>query len=119
MRIFAKKQHRNLLTMRPILAKRITLEKTEEGISTVIIPRDSWLERLSVRYLGQPAVFRIKLDTLGSYVIARCTGSHTVAEIAEEIRHEFGEQAEPVLPRLSQFLQMIDSNQWVTWRERE
>lgn len=119
MRIFTKKQHRNLLTMRPMLTKRITLENTEEGISTVIIPRDSWLERLSVRYLRQPAVFRIKLDTLGSYVITRCTGAHTVEEIADEIRHEFGEQAEPVLPRLSQFLQMIDSNQWVTWREHE
>ncbi|MED1662566.1 PqqD family protein [Brevibacillus laterosporus] len=117
--IFTKKKHGNLLTMRPMLAKRIMLGKSEDGISTIIIPRDSWLERLSVRYLRQPAAFRIKLDVLGSYVIARCTGTYTVAEIAEEIRQEFGEQAEPVLPRLSRFFQMIETNQWVTWRERE
>lgn len=117
MGLFTKKQRGNLLTMRPVLVKRLTLEQNEDGISTVIIPRDSWLERLSVRYMRQPAAFRIKLDVLGSYVITRCTGTHTVAEIAEEVRREFGEQAEPVLPRLSQFFQMIETNQWVTWRE--
>ncbi|MFM1651123.1 PqqD family protein [Brevibacillus sp. B_LB10_24] len=104
----------NMLEMSPILRGGLRLE-TNGDSHTLIVPRTSWLERLSVRFLNQPAFFRIQLDDLGSWVIRHCNGSHTVKEIAELVSKKFADKAEPVVPRLIIFLKMVEGNGWIRW----
>ncbi len=70
----------NLLEMSPVLKEGLKLEQKGEA-SVLVIPRNSWLERLSVRLWNQPAAFRVKLDALGSQVLRKCAGQHTVARL--------------------------------------
>ncbi|MCJ8010701.1 PqqD family protein [Paenibacillus sp. KQZ6P-2] len=106
---------RNLLDMVPILTDRIaSVEKNEERV-TLLLPRRSWLERQSVQWLKQPATIQIHLDVLGSAVVCRCRGNHTVEEIADEIHRRFGEAAEPLLPRLAKFMEVLEANGLLTW----
>ncbi|SFS43445.1 PqqD family protein [Marininema halotolerans] len=112
----------NLLTMLPILKEPFTLARTEDieaDLATLIIPRRGWLERLSIRLFNQPATIRVHMDALGSFVLRRCTGKMTVEELALALEQHFGDQAEPILPRLVTFLQIVEGNGWIRMKSKE
>ncbi|MWV43452.1 PqqD family peptide modification chaperone [Paenibacillus sp. HJL G12] len=105
----------NLLDMVPVLTNRIASVQTNEEKVTLLLPRRSWLERQSVKWLKQPSTIQIHLDDLGSAVVIRCCGEQSVGEIADGIRERFGESAEPLLPRLSKFMEVLEANGLLTW----
>ncbi|HEX7066407.1 MAG TPA: PqqD family protein [Bacillales bacterium] len=115
---FKQKEQKNLLTMTPVLKKRYQLEETRAEPSglRLIIPRNNWLERLSVQFMNQPETIKVRLDELGSFVLARCDGTWSVNEIASGLEWEFGEDAKPILPRLVKYLQMVEMNGWIFWK---
>jgi hypothetical protein len=105
--------------MIPQLKAHLRLERGEGAAeAALILPRTSWLERLSVKYLKQPAAIRIQLDALGSFVLSHCNGQYTVQQIADKVQERFGEEAEPLLPRLITFMQIVEANGWIVWLER-
>lgn len=119
-----RKKHRspqatepNLLEMVPRLRPHLDVAAGEDGKAELLLPRRSWLERQSVRFLKQPAVIHVHLDELGSEVVTRCNGTYTVGEIAEAIRTKFGEAAEPLMPRLSKFIEILEANDWLIWED--
>ena len=105
---------RNLLDMVPVLRDGLTITG-ESGRVTVHVPRQSWIERQAVRFLKQPAVIKVSLDELGSAVVSRCDGAHAVSDIADRLRAEFGDAAEPLLPRLAKFIEVMEANGWLDW----
>ncbi|WP_059045185.1 PqqD family protein [Paenibacillus rubinfantis] len=107
----------NLLEMVPRLRTHLNVATGEDGAAELLLPRRSWLERQSVRFLKQPAVIHVHLDELGSEVVTRCTGAYTVGDIADAIRTKFGEAAEPLMPRLSKFIEILEANDWLIWEE--
>ena len=74
--MFHKKRN-NMLVMKPILKEHYRLEPSpdEDTQLILVVPRTGWLERLSIRWLGQPEAIRVQLDELGSFVLSRCDGS--------------------------------------------
>ncbi|MBA4602755.1 PqqD family protein [Thermoactinomyces mirandus] len=114
-----KKRTVNLLELLPSLKPCLTVEQVEGEKKAVyiVIPRTSWIERFSVRFLKQPPVNKVRLDQIGSFVIQLCDGKHTVGEIMRKVELEFGEKAEPTLPRLAKFLEIIEANGWIEWKE--
>jgi hypothetical protein len=118
--LFGRKRPSNLLDMIPILRPGLALEPAgDENVSYVLVPRTNFLERLSVRFLGQPAFRRIRLDALGTFVLSHCDGQHRVKEIGDQLAERFGREAEPVLPRLAKFLEIVEMNGFIEWkRER-
>lgn len=116
--MFKKKRSVNLLELIPVLNSHLKLEQDEDQETViVVIPRTGWIERLSIRFLKQPPVNKIKLDHIGSFVIRLCDGKYTVDEIRQKVELEFGEKAEPSLPRLAKFLEIIEMNGWMNWKE--
>ncbi|EOS56906.1 hypothetical protein C812_01835 [Paenibacillus barengoltzii G22] len=107
----------NLLEMIPCLLPHLKVAIGKDGRAELLLPRRSWLERQSIRFLKQPPVIHVHLDELGSEVITRCDGTHTVDEIAEVIKLRFGEAAEPLLPRLSKFIEILEANGWLRWAD--
>ncbi len=53
------------------------------------------------------SVKRVRLDELSSFAWQRLDGARTVAEVAGELRTEFGESAEPTEERLGKFVRML------------
>lgn len=111
-------EERNLLDMKPMLKDHIRLV-SEEDQSRVEIERKNWLERLSVKWMKQPATRNINLDPLGAAVIRQCDGTRTVQQMADQIYEEFGEEAEPLLPRLVKFIEIMELNDWFSWKQDE
>ncbi|WKB36553.1 PqqD family protein [Terrilactibacillus sp. S3-3] len=78
------------------------------------MPRTTFIEKIAIKVFKQAKEHRYQLDELGHCVLDSCNGEKTVAEIAEMLSSRFGETAEPVLPRLVKFLEILDTNSIVT-----
>lgn len=117
--VFKKKSReqegQNLLQMVPVLKEGLSLQQSNDEM-TVFISRQSWIERQAVRFLKQPAVIQVKLDSLGAAVISRCDGNHTISDIAEALHAQFDEAAEPLIPRLAKFVELMEANHWIDWK---
>lgn len=112
-----KKKVENILEMSPALHGWLHLEGGPDGTSsTLVVPRTSWIEKMSVRYLKQPDSIKVNVAGLGGFVLERCNGEHNVQEIADQLARHYGEEAEPVLPRLVKYLEIIEMNGWITWK---
>lgn len=115
-----RKLKRNLLTMVPLLESRVTVENdpsSETGF--LIIQRTNFVERLTIRFLKQRAFRRIKLDKFGKFAVEQMKYHKDVHEISEAMIEHFGEEAEPALPRLVKFLEILEVHEWIIWEEEK
>nr|WP_269448756.1 PqqD family protein [Metabacillus kandeliae] len=104
--------------MVPLLKDTVSFqEKAEDSPAYLVIKRENWAERLSVKFLKQPSVRKIQLDKDGEFAVRQIVKEMTVEEIAGEIKAHFGNEAEPILPRLVRFLDILESQEWITWKE--
>ncbi|MFU2015162.1 PqqD family protein [Peribacillus butanolivorans] len=110
-----KPQKRNLLTMVPHLERRVTLEHDSSEANFLIIQRTNFVERITIRFFKQPSVRRIKLDKFGAFAIQQMEFQRNVNQISEAMSEHFGEEAEPALPRLMKFLEILEVHEWIIW----
>lgn len=102
----------NLLDLMPL---RLRAWVEEDGRVVVLMPkfRHRWVAPWLQPLLRKPNV-RVKLDDLGSAVWRLCDGATPVTQMAEVIRAQFGEKAEPVLDRIGAFLRKLEDGDLLT-----
>lgn len=118
----------NLLDLVP---ERIAPWHEEDGRSVVErpLPPVRGVRSLFRRLSFLTGVKRLRLDPLGTAVWLRLDGRRTVAEVAAELRREFGAGCEPAEQRLGLFLGMlrrerliaypgVDDREIADWRAR-
>lgn len=105
----------NLLELVPV--RTISWEKTQEGLVVLLKPkfRLPFLVKHLLPHLKKPH-YRIKLDSIGSFVWEQCEGDRSVKELAEGMSREFGESVEPLLDRLTFFLQNLEKNRFIYYK---
>ncbi|KZZ85382.1 PqqD family peptide modification chaperone [Bacillus sp. SJS] len=115
--MFNKKKERNLLELVPLLANHVELQMKDGGKGVLIVQRANWAERFSIRFLKQPSFRTIQMDEYGTYALSQMKNDATVADLANAMSAHFGEDAEPVLPRLTKFIQILESQEWLVWKD--
>ncbi len=86
-----------------------------EGDTVIVLYpkfRNRFLARTLLPRMSKPN-WKIRLDDIGSFVWLHCDGKATVGEIAESMKNHFGEKAEPVIGRLSLFLQKLAADKFI------
>lgn len=97
----------NLLDLKPV--RNMDWETGANGLAVLLVPKfqNRYLAKWLTPRLSKPN-FRVKLDAYGSFVWSQCDGNTTVAEMAEKMREQFGEKAEPLYDRIAKFLQRLE-----------
>ena len=73
---------------------------------------------LAQKILKKPKVSQIHLDEMGNFVWPLIDGTRTVYEIAQLVKEEFGEKAEPLYERLVQYIQTLENYGFIEVREK-
>ncbi len=109
-----EQEKRRALLLRP--QRLLDWEENADGKVVVLKPKfqNPVLQRYVLPRLRNPT-YRIHLDEIGSFVWKRCDGGHTVGQILDEMRKEFGEQVEPALERLSLFLSQLFRGKFIRY----
>jgi hypothetical protein len=97
---------KRILTIYPV-RNRVKCEEEDDKI-ILIYPKDfSGVENWLHKRIGGPDVIKRPLDEVGSKIWRMCDGKHTVNDICSELDEIYHEDIEPVLDRVSKFLEIL------------
>ncbi len=112
-----KHKNDNFLDYIPVISKNISWDNSE-GIVTVNISHNGFFPWITQRFFKKPKISHIKLDDYGSFVWQHIDGTNTVSSIADFMKKEYGNAAEPLYDRLIKYLRILKNNDFITYKKR-
>ena len=106
----------NYLEKIPMRPEEIGWSTDEKGIVTLDIENTGVMNRIAQKLFHKPKVTHVHLDAIGSFVWSRLDGKKNIIELGELVKEQFGEEAEPLYPRLAKFFQILDSYHFLKWQ---
>lgn len=94
-------------------------EKKKNGRIEVCVKNRGLFCRVTQLLLKKPKYSYIELDEFGSFVWEQIDGVRNVFEIGKLVKEHFGERAEPLYERLSQFIQILRRNSFVVYMNKK
>ena len=110
------RRRENFLEYRPARSPANTWDMNDAGLVTVHMVHRGFYAALAQKLFHRPRVSHIELDELGSFVFQQIDGERTVEQIAQKVKAQFGEKADPLYDRLTQYLNILRSNRFVYYR---
>ena len=103
----------NYLEKIPMRPEEIGWSTDEKGIVTL---DTGVMNRIAQKLFHKPKVTHVHLDATGSFVWPLLDGKKNIIELGELVKEQFGEEAEPLYPRLAKFFQILDSYHFLKWQ---
>lgn len=103
---------KNFLDFVPEYSDKITWSQKDEAV-TVDMYHKGFFPWIAQRFFKKPKVSHISLDKLGSFIWLQINGKATVYDIADLVKNKFGEEAEPLYPRLVKYMQILKNNNFI------
>lgn len=73
---------------------------------------------IAQKFFHRPRVSHIKLDDLGSFIWLQMDGSKSVQEIGQAVKAGFGQKAEPLYSRLSQYIKTLHREGFIVYENK-
>ena len=107
-----KKQSINYLDLIPQRAETLRWHTDEAtGLITLEVENTGVFNTIAQKVFHKPRTTQVHLDETGSYLWPLIDGQKTVADLAECMKQQFGEKAEPLYPRIIKYFQIVESYQ--------
>ncbi len=110
------KKRENYLERIPVRSKRVKWSADETGMVSLNIENTGVFNRVAQKLLKKPKISHIHLDEMGSFLWPLLDGEKNIIELGEFVKEEFGEKAEPLYERLAKYFQILESYQFIEWR---
>ncbi len=109
----------NYLEKIPLRAEIICWSKDEYELVTLEVENRGVFNRIAQKLFKKPKVSYIHLDENGSFVWQQLDGEKNLVAIGEAIKEHFGGNAEPLYPRLSQFIKILESYNFISFKVKK
>ena len=113
-----KKQQKNYLDLVPERAQELTWSRDEEGIVVLEVENTGVFNRIAQKLFKRPKYTKVHMEKYGSFLWPLIDGQRTVMELADLQKAEFGEEVEPLYPRVVKYMQIMDSYHFITLKEK-
>ena len=80
----------------------------ESGEIIVEMENKGFTNRLAQKFFKRPAVSKITLEGMGSFIWTCIDGKSSIFDIGALVHDKFGEEAEPLYERLSVYMKQLD-----------
>lgn len=111
-----KKQKKNYLDLIPERAEQILWETGEDGIVILRVENTGIFNRIAQRVFRRPKYTSVHMDKYGSFLWPLINGEKTVAELADLQKEAFGEEVEPLYPRIVKYFQIVESYHFIRFK---
>lgn len=108
----AKKQQ-NYLDFIPVINPQNSWSQDENGIVTIDMVHRGFYAHIAQKFFHTPRVSHIKLDEYGSFLWKEIDGIQNVGVLAQKMKVQFGERAEPLYDRLVKYMQILHNNRFI------
>lgn len=113
MRRTKKQPEPNYLDLVPKRNPALGYHLDENQIVVLEQENKGFFNRIAQKIFHRPRISYIHLDVFGSFVWSLIDGSSTVEEIAGQVKEHFGEEAEPLYPRIVQYFHTLEGYEFV------
>jgi hypothetical protein len=103
----SKKISPNYLEFVPVHNPAFKSVTDENGNVTILQENKGLFYFLTQKILGKPRISQIHLDEMGNFIWPLMDGSRSILQIAELVREEFGEKAQPLYDRLVTYIETL------------
>lgn len=95
------------MEQRPFVCSAVYWETDECGIVTLHIANKGAMNRIFQKIFHKPKISYLHLDAMGSFVWRQMDGEASILSIGDALREQFGEDAEPLYPRLAHYVALL------------
>lgn len=111
-----KKQKKNYLELIPERAGQIAWETGEDGIVVLQVENTGVFNRIAQKLFKRPRYTKVHMDRYGSFLWPLIDGEKTVLELADLQKQAFGEEVEPLYPRIVKYFQIVESYHFIRFK---
>lgn len=104
---------KNFMDFIPVCNPAYTWDADKKGIVTVHVENKGFYNWIAQKVFKRPRTSHIALDKYGSFVWQQMDGVRNVHEISKLVSAQFGEDAEPLVPRLVKYIQILYQNKFI------
>lgn len=108
----AKEKGKNYLDFIPVIDPRNTWDEKDGKVTIHMVHRGVYAT-IAQKVFHKPRVSHIDLDEYGSFLWLQFDGDKTVGELAEAMKAQFGQKAEPLYDRLVHYMQVLRNNHFI------
>lgn len=108
------KKFDNFLDAVPIKNPEINFTKDDNGIVTLEIENKGLMNRVFQKLLKKPKITYIHMEELGSFVWQIIDGESDITALGKKVEEHFGDKANPLYERLSQYIKILESYNFIT-----
>lgn len=105
----------NYLERKPICKNGLNWSKDENGNVTLEMENKGVANRIMQKLIKKPKISYIHLDEMGSFVWPLMDGEKDIIEIGKFVEEHFGEKANPLYERLSQYFKTLEKYNFISW----
>lgn len=116
-----KKLKKNYLDMIPTVSEKISwhIDETDEKKEVVLeIPHNGIFDKIAQKLFRKPPITYVHLDRIGTFLWPLMDGEKTVEDLAQLLKAELGEEAEPLYPRIVTYFHNVESYGFVVMKEK-
>lgn len=108
------KKFDNFLDAVPVKNPEINFTKDDNDIVTLEIENKGLMNRVFQKLLKKPKITYIHMEELGSFVWQIIDGESDITALGKKVEEHFGDKANPLYERLSQYIKILESYNFIT-----
>ncbi len=114
-----KKQQKNYLDLIPERASELKWNKGEDGIITLEVENTGIFNHIAQKLFKRPKYTKVHMEKYGSFLWPLIDGNRTVMELADLQKEEFGDEVEPLYPRVVKYMQIMESYNFISFKNSD
>ncbi|WP_101698555.1 PqqD family protein [Clostridium minihomine] len=113
-----KRKRENYLDFVPVINPRNTWDE-KKSIVTIHMVNRGFAHTIAQKLFRSPRVSHIALDQYGSFLWKKIDGVRTVGDLANEMKAQFGDKAEPLYDRLIHYMKILHNNRFILYQGKD
>lgn len=110
-----KESQINYLDLIPERSSKLRWHVDEKGKMVLESENTGMFNVVAQKLFHKPRYTQVHLDENGTFIWPLIDGKKCVADIADLVKKEFGEKAEPLYPRIVKYFQIMESYHFVNF----
>lgn len=111
-----KKQQKNYLDLVPERSTEVTWKCGEDGMIVLEVENTGFFNRIAQKLFKRPRFTKVHMEKYGSFLWPLIDGERSVMELASLQKAEFGEEVEPLYPRVVKYMQIMESYHFISFK---
>ena len=107
----------NFMDFVPVRSEKFRWEQDDEGRVKIYVEHNGMFDKVAQALFGKPKVTTVDLQPIGDYIWTKLDGTLTVYELGQKVSAKYGDEAEPLYPRIVQYLKMLEKYGFITIRK--